>query len=38
MAGSPFWDGTIHVILVVKDNGTPSLYAYRRAIVKVLPK
>ncbi|MGD1155538.1 MAG: nucleoside hydrolase-like domain-containing protein [Terriglobia bacterium] len=34
----PFWDRTIHVILVVKDNGTPSLYAYRRAIVKVAPK
>lgn len=31
----PLWNRTIHIILVVKDNGTPSLYAYRRAIVKV---
>jgi len=29
------WNRTIHVILVVKDSGTPSLYAYRRAIVRV---
>jgi hypothetical protein len=38
LAGLPFWNGTVHVILVVKDNGTPSLYAYRRAIVKVTEK
>jgi hypothetical protein len=29
--------GTIHVILEVQDNGTPSLVAYRRAIVTVKP-
>lgn len=28
-------DPTIHVILTVRDNGTPSLVAYRRAIIKV---
>jgi Cellulose-binding Sde182, nucleoside hydrolase-like domain/Cellulose-binding protein Sde0182, C-terminal domain len=38
LAGLPFWNGTIHVVLVVKDNGTPSLFAYRRAIVRVTPK
>jgi hypothetical protein len=38
LAGLPFWNGTIHIILVVKDDGTPNLYAYRRAIVKVTQK
>ncbi len=28
---------TIHVILEVRDNGTPNLWAYRRAIVRLLP-
>jgi len=28
---------TIHIILTVKDNGEPGLYAYRRVIVKVSP-
>ena len=28
---------TIHVILTVEDNGTPSLVAYRRAIIEVQP-
>ncbi|RVU02920.1 DUF1593 domain-containing protein [Mucilaginibacter limnophilus] len=28
---------TVHIIMQVKDNGTPSLYAYRRAIIKILP-
>jgi hypothetical protein len=31
----PLWNRTLHIILVVKDNGTPSLYAYRRAIIRV---
>ena len=38
LAAFPFWDRTIHVVLMVKDNGAPPLYAYRRAIVKVAPK
>ena len=29
-------DKTIHVILTVRDNGTPNLYAYRRVIINVL--
>ena len=29
---------SIHIILAVKDNGTPNLYAYRRAVVRVSPK
>ena len=29
---------TIHVILVIEDSGSPSLVAYRRAIINVLPK
>lgn len=28
---------TIHVILQVRDNGSPNLFAYRRAIVKIEP-
>lgn len=28
---------TIHIILEVRDNGTPQLYAYRRLIIKVEP-
>ncbi len=28
---------TIHVILLLEDNGTPSLFAYRRAIITVMP-
>lgn len=28
---------TIHVILEVKDDGTPSLYAYRRLILQIQP-
>ena len=28
---------TIHVILTIEDNGTPSLTAYRRAIITVQP-
>ncbi len=28
---------TIHVILQVRDNGTPSLFAYRRAVITVAP-
>jgi len=28
---------TIHIILEIHDNGAPSLYAYRRMIVKVQP-
>jgi hypothetical protein len=27
--------GSIHVVLTVQDNGTPSLFAYRRAIITV---
>lgn len=34
----PFWDRTIHIILAVKDDGTPSLYAYRRAIIRIAPE
>lgn len=34
----PLWNRTLHIILVVKDNGTPTLYAYRRAIVRVAPE
>lgn len=29
--------GTVHVILQAKDNGTPALFAYRRAIIEVTP-
>jgi hypothetical protein len=29
--------GTVHAILQAKDNGTPALYAYRRAIIEVTP-
>jgi len=29
--------GTLHVILVAQDNGTPQLSAYRRAIISVAP-
>jgi hypothetical protein len=29
--------GTVHAILQAKDNGTPTLYAYRRAIIEVTP-
>lgn len=29
--------GNVHVILQAKDNGTPALYAYRRAIIEVTP-
>ena len=29
--------GTIHVILEVEDRGTPSLFAYRRAVITVEP-
>jgi hypothetical protein len=32
------WNRTIHIILAVKDSGTPGLYAYRRAIVRVAAK
>ncbi|MCL4853000.1 MAG: hypothetical protein KJZ78_16700, partial [Bryobacteraceae bacterium] len=28
---------TVHVILEVKDGGTPSLFAYRRAVITVSP-
>jgi hypothetical protein len=28
---------TIHVVLEVRDNGTPNLYAYRRAVIMVAP-
>jgi hypothetical protein len=28
---------TIHVILQVQDNGAPSLFAYRRAVITVSP-
>ena len=28
-------DKTIHIVLEVRDNGTPMLYAYRRVIVNV---
>jgi hypothetical protein len=35
---SPFWNRAVHIILVVKDNGRPSLYAYRRAIIRVAPE
>ena len=34
IAGTP---GTAHVILAVEDNGTPSLTAYRRVILKITP-
>jgi hypothetical protein len=27
----------MHVILEVRDNGTPNLWAYRRAVVKIEP-
>ena len=30
-------ESTVHVILTVEDNGTPSLVAYRRAIVTIQP-
>ena len=29
---------TIHVVLQVKDNGTPPLFSYRRAVITVNPK
>jgi hypothetical protein len=28
---------TIHIILEVQDRGTPSLWAYRRAVVTIQP-
>ena len=28
---------TVHVILEARDNGTPNLWAYRRAVVKIEP-
>jgi hypothetical protein len=28
----------LHIVLEMKDNGTPALYAYRRAVVSVLPR
>jgi hypothetical protein len=29
--------GTVHVILQVEDDGTPHLWAYRRAVIQVTP-
>jgi hypothetical protein len=30
-------DPTIHVILAVRDSGSPALFAYRRAVITVEP-
>jgi hypothetical protein len=29
--------GTVHVVLQAEDDGTPSLWAYRRALISVMP-
>jgi hypothetical protein len=29
--------GSVHVILQVKDDGSPRLWAYRRAVIEVMP-
>jgi hypothetical protein len=28
----------LHIVLEIKDSGTPALFAYRRAIVQVTPR